>query len=78
MAKPLNRKDEKSISIIKWLSAASTAEDWTLFHHGETHAKTLAAHHKFVPELARLHSWQVAVENDVLQQFLSVQMEESC
>jgi hypothetical protein len=26
-AKPLDRKDEKAISIVDWLSAASTAED---------------------------------------------------
>jgi hypothetical protein len=34
-AKLLNRKDEKAISIVDWLSAASTAKDQTCFHHGE-------------------------------------------
>lgn len=72
-AKPLVRKDERSISIVDWLSAASTAEDRTRFHHGEARADALAAHHKFVPELAWLHGWQVAVEYDILQRFLTVQ-----
>lgn len=72
-AKPLDRKDEKAISIIDWLSAAWTAEDRTRFHHGESRAGALAVHHKFVQELARLHGWQVAVEYDVLQRFLTAQ-----
>jgi hypothetical protein len=72
-AKPLDRKDKKSISIVDWLSAALTAEEQTLFYHGESHAKVLVAHHKFMPELARLHGWQVAVEYDILQCFLLVQ-----
>ena len=73
MAKPLDRKDEKSISIVDWLSAATTVEDRTLFHHGEARTNALGAHHKFVQELARLHGWQVAVEYDVLQCFLTAQ-----
>jgi hypothetical protein len=72
-AKPLDRKDEKAISIVDWLSAASTAEDRTRFHHGEARASALAAHHKFVQELARLHGWQIAMEYDVLQRFLTTQ-----
>lgn len=72
-AKPLDRKNEKSILIVDWLSAALMAEDQTHFHHGEAHASMLAAHHKFVQELARLHGWQVTVEYDVLQHFLVAQ-----
>jgi hypothetical protein len=72
-AKLLNRMDEKAILIVDWLSAASTAEDQTCFHHGEAHASALTAHHKFVQELARLHGWQIAMQYDVLQRFLTVQ-----
>jgi hypothetical protein len=72
-AKPLDRKDKKSISIVDWLSAASTAKDQTRFHHGEAHVSMLGAHHKFVQELVRLHGWQVAVEYDILQHFLTAQ-----
>ena len=64
-AKPLNRKDWKAISIVDWLSAASTAEVRTHFHHGEARTSVLAAHHKFVQELARLHGWQIAMEYNV-------------
>jgi hypothetical protein len=49
-AKPLDKKDEKSILIV-----ALMAEDQTCFPHGEAHASVLAVHHKFVQELARLH-----------------------
>jgi len=69
-AKGLDRKDEKSISMIEWLGVARAAEERILIHHGETRASMLRLHHHIVSDLARTHSWAIAVEYDIRQREL--------
>ena len=70
--KSLDRRNEKSISVVEWHAAARVAEERTRFHHGEARADALALHHKVVMDLGRTHSWEVAVEYDIQQRELSV------
>jgi hypothetical protein len=70
-AKGLDRKEEKSVSMVEWLGAARAAEERILVHHGESRAFMLRAHHHIVSDLARTHGWTVAVEYDIRQRELA-------
>jgi hypothetical protein len=70
-AKPLDRRNEKNITIHDWSSAATAAEERTRHYHGNERGDALTAHHQLVRELARMHNWQVAIEYDIQQRYLS-------
>ena len=65
--KLLDRRNEKSISVVDWHAAARAVEDRTRVHHGDERAEALAAHHRLVMDLARSHSWDTAMDYDIQQ-----------
>jgi hypothetical protein len=67
VAKGLDRRNEKSISAVEWYVASHTAEECTSFYHGKSREEDLAAHHRHVMDLARSHTWEVAMEYDIQQ-----------
>jgi hypothetical protein len=66
-AKGLDRRDKNNIEMVDWQAAAHAAEACIRAYHGEERAKALTAHHRVVLDIARLHSWSVAVEYDIQQ-----------
>lgn len=66
-AKGLDRRNEKSISIVDWYAASTAAEGRIREHFGEARATALAAHHRIVMDLGRSHNWETAMEYDVSQ-----------
>jgi hypothetical protein len=70
-AKPLDRRNEKNITIYDWSSVATVAEEKTRLYHGVASGNALASHHQNVKEVARLYGWQVAVEYDIQQRYVS-------
>ncbi|KAG2144461.1 hypothetical protein DEU56DRAFT_754133, partial [Suillus clintonianus] len=73
MAKGLDRRNERSITLSDWIGAADAAEDRTEHYHGVARAKALKAHHSVVLGLSRSHSWDVAVEYDIQQREMVAQ-----
>lgn len=69
-AKGLDRRNETSINTFDWIAASHVAEKRILFHHGGARADALAKHHAVVLELARSHTWDIAMDYDVQQREL--------
>lgn len=69
-AKGLDRRNERSISVIDWNAASQAAEERIRFHHGDTRADAFAAHHKLVMSLSLKYGWEVAVDYDISQREL--------
>lgn len=57
IAKGLDCSNEKSILFIEWLASASSMEGLVCHYHGDDRTDALAAHHRNVTELVRLHGW---------------------
>lgn len=53
------------ISLSNWLGASKAAEDRIQAFHGEARASAFAAHYWIIIDLARLHSWAIALKYDV-------------
>src|SRR6202011_4285549 len=70
-AKGLDRRSEKSISLIDWSAASETCEKRIRFHWGDTRAAAFEAHHKVVMKIARTHGWDIAMEYDIHQRDLA-------
>jgi hypothetical protein len=66
-AKGLNRRNEKSISVVDWYAASMAAKGRIREHFGEGRATALAAHHKIVMDLGHSHNWDIAMEYDISQ-----------
>lgn len=69
-AKGLDRRNEKSISVIDWLATSRAAEQRIRFYHGEARATAFATHHRIVTDLSRTHSWDIALDYDIQQREL--------
>ncbi|KAF8577821.1 hypothetical protein K439DRAFT_1621790 [Ramaria rubella] len=66
-ARGLDRQLEKAISMVDWLATSKAVVERTHFHWGATRADALSSHSSLLMELARLHSWDVAMEYDIQQ-----------
>jgi hypothetical protein len=64
-AKGLDRRGEKAILMIDWLSASSTVVEHTKIHWGAERASALAAHNVVVLGIAKLHKWELVVDYDI-------------
>jgi hypothetical protein len=69
-AKGLDRRSERHINVMDWLTSAKAAEDRTRRHHGDERADALMAHHSIVQSLSTTHGWPIAVEYDIQQREL--------
>jgi hypothetical protein len=67
MLKGLDKRNEKAIAMVDWFAASKTAVERTRFYWGQQRAEALAAHNAIVMDLARSHSWNVAIEYDIQQ-----------
>ncbi|KAG1726068.1 uncharacterized protein EDB91DRAFT_1086889 [Suillus paluster] len=67
MAKGLDRRNERSITLSDWIGATDVAEDRTEHYHVIACVKALKAHHSMVLGLSCSHSWDIAVEYDIQQ-----------
>ena len=65
--KGLDRRAERSISIVDWIASGKAVEERTRVHHGDVRAAALASHHAVVLGLARIHSWDLVMEYDIQQ-----------
>ena len=66
-AKGLDRRNERSISVVDWYTASAAAEGRIREHFGEGRAAALVAHHKIVMDLGHSHNWDIAMEYDISQ-----------
>ena len=66
-AKGLDRRNETSINTFDWITASHAAEKQTAFHHGGVRANALARHHATTLELARSHTWEIAMDYNIQQ-----------
>ncbi|KAG1727420.1 hypothetical protein EDB19DRAFT_1833115 [Suillus lakei] len=73
MAKGLDRRNERSITLSDWIGAADAAEERTEHYHGAVRARALKAHHSVVLGLSRSHSWDMEVEYDIQQREMVAQ-----
>ncbi|KAJ3560708.1 hypothetical protein NP233_g10660 [Leucocoprinus birnbaumii] len=71
LAKPVDRHDDRNISMQDWCGAAAAVERETRKLHGDARADALLAHHQNVIGISQTHSWQVAVEYDIQQRELA-------
>jgi hypothetical protein len=53
--------------MVDWFAASKTAVERTHFYWGQQRSEALASHNTIVMELARSHSWSVAIEYDIQQ-----------
>jgi hypothetical protein len=60
-------KDERSIPVADWYSAAKLMENKVREFHGEDCAQDFAAHHTNIMSLFGTHSWVIAMEYDIRQ-----------
>jgi hypothetical protein len=65
--KGLDRRAERLISVVDWIASGKAIEERTRFHHGDVRATALASHHTIVLGIARIHSWDLAMEYDIQQ-----------
>lgn len=64
---PTSNTDERSLSLVDWLTSASAMVTLVRKHHGEARASALEEHHKHVTGLARTHGWPIALAYDIHQ-----------
>lgn len=66
-AKGLDHQNDTSINTFDWIAVSHVTENQVTFHHGGVRAEALAKHHGTVLELAWSHSWDIAVDYNILQ-----------
>ncbi|KXN80965.1 hypothetical protein AN958_06528 [Leucoagaricus sp. SymC.cos] len=71
LAKPIDRSDNRNISIQDWCSIAVAVECKTQRVHGDGQADALQHHYQNVIGVSQMHSWQIAVDYDIQQRELA-------
>ena len=65
MLKGLEKRNEKAITMVDSFAASKTAVERTHFYWGQQRAEALASHNAIIMDLARSHSWNIAIEYDI-------------
>ncbi|KXN87116.1 hypothetical protein AN958_09204 [Leucoagaricus sp. SymC.cos] len=71
LAKPIDRSNDRNISMQDWYGVAAAVERETRRCHGDERADALQHHHQNVIGILQTHSWQIAVDYDIQQRELA-------
>ncbi|KXN90722.1 hypothetical protein AN958_03664, partial [Leucoagaricus sp. SymC.cos] len=71
LAKPIDRSNDRNISMQDWYGVAATVEHETCRCHGDERADALQRHYQNIIGISQTHSWQIAVDYDIQQRELA-------